>query len=157
MEELDREITNYFIEIGRIQGMDETYTRLFAALYLEPDEITLEDLAETTGYSMASVSTKVKLLDTLGFIRKSCRPGSKRIYIYMEKNFAELMKQQIILKHERVISLAKQKLPELIKKHEKTAKTDKDKKKLKIIENYYKDIEKADKILPKIVELLNSA
>jgi DNA-binding transcriptional regulator GbsR (MarR family) len=156
VDEFDREMVAYFTEMGRMQGMDESYLRIFAILYLEPEEITMEDLAEKTGYSMASVSNKVKLLEAAGAIQRSNKPGSKRAYLYMEKDFINIMRKQLILKQEMIIELAKERIPRLVSKYERKIKSDKDRQKLKIVEEYYRQVQKAEKIMPKIIDIINN-
>ena len=155
--EFDKEIMEHFIETGRIQGADESFLKIFAVLYLEPEEMTMEELARKTGYSLASISNKIKFLESGGVIKKTHKPGSKRIYLYMEKDFLSIMKKQLTIKQERVIGLSKQRLPEIIKKYAGKIKTDKEKKKMRILEEHYKQVQKAEKIIPQIIDLINKA
>ena len=157
MQGFDQEIAEYFAEASKMQGFDESMGKIVSILFTEPEEITLEDLAEKTGYSLASVSNKVKLLAGMSFVRKESRPGSKRIYVHMDKDFIQVLKKHLTIKQEMLISLAKKRLPEIIGKYSESAKTDKDRQKIKIIEDYYKQVLKAEKIIAKVIELINNS
>ena len=158
MEELDNQIANLYQEMGRGQGInDSLMIRLFSRLYMEPDPIAMEDLAKETGYSLASISNKINMLAPVLQIKKIKKPGSKKIFLYMEKDMLGIWKDIMLKKEEYVINRAKEKLPHLIKEYRGKAKSDRDKKKLKIIEDYYSQILKFEcifnMIAKKLVEL----
>jgi DNA-binding transcriptional regulator GbsR (MarR family) len=155
MDEFDKEFTEYFMEVGEAQGLDESMIKIISVLFLEPDEISMNDLAKKTGYSLASISNKIKLLEPARIIRRLKRPGTKKVFLYMEKDFIEIMKKQLLVKHESMIKIAKERLPSIIKKYHGKMKTDAQKKKLKIVEDYYRQIERADIIIHQILALLN--
>ncbi|MBN1792590.1 MarR family transcriptional regulator [Candidatus Woesearchaeota archaeon] len=157
LDELERDVVSYFQEVGRIQGMDESFLKIFAILYLEPEPITMEELAEKTEYSPASISNKMKQLEPAGIIKKTTKPGSKRIYVSMEKDFLAILKKQVILKQEFIITVAKQRIPEIIKRHEAKARNEADKQRIRSLQEYYEQVKKAEKLLPKIIDLFNNA
>ena len=85
MEELNKEIMALFQEMGRGQGLnDDLLMIIFSTLYLEPEPIAMEELAKKTGYSLASISNKTKLLEPIMDITRTRNPGSKK-YIYTWK------------------------------------------------------------------------
>ena len=63
MKELEKRFIEMYNKIGRVQGMDNLLTSIFALLILEPDDIAMDDLAHKTGYSLASISNKIKLME----------------------------------------------------------------------------------------------
>ncbi len=148
MEELNNKIISLFKEMGRGQGLDDNLLmEIFARLYIEPEPIAMDELTKITGYSLASISNKIKMLCPMMEIKRIKKPGSKKIYIYMEKDFLAIWKNALIKKEEFVIKKAKEKIPEIIKEYKKKAKTEKDKKKIDIINKYYKQMLKFEKII----------
>ncbi|MBN2142718.1 HTH domain-containing protein [Candidatus Woesearchaeota archaeon] len=156
-KELETELNQYFQEVGRMQGISSEYMKIFSAVYLEPDEITMEELCEKTGYSPASICNKIKQLETTGMIIKKTKPGSKKIYLTMDRDMIAIIKKNIILKQEHILRLAHAKIPEIIKRYESKMKTEKEKKKIGVLKDYYQQVQEAEKIFPQILELLNKA
>ena len=75
MEQLNNKIVELFQEMGRGQGMtDSLIMDLFARLYMSPEPVAMEDLAKQTGYSLASVSNKIKMLAPMMQIKKTRKP-----------------------------------------------------------------------------------
>ena len=77
----------------------------------------------------------MKNLETLGMAQRVKKPGTKKVYFYMEKDLAKTNIRKLKASHEYLIKPMKERLPEIIDKYKDKVKTDKDKKKLKIIEN----------------------
>lgn len=156
MNELDKEAMQFLSSLN-MEGMDETSKCIFYSLYLETEEIPMEELAKRTGYSLATVCNKLKLLEHTGMIRKARKPGSKRIFVYMEKNLLDSFKTNLINHYEKFIRNAKEKLPEIIEKHKNKVKTEEDKKKIRLLENLHKQIIKLEivnkEMIKKIEEL----
>lgn len=153
MEDIDRRFLELYQKIGSMQGMNSLFIRIFSILYIEPEEISMDEVAEKTGYSLASISNSIKMLETMGLVRKSRHPGTKRIFLYMEKDFNKLIKVFMIKKQENIISLVKSEVPSIIKESRPTS--EKSKKKLKILENYYKQILGFEKIIKKMMDMMD--
>lgn len=152
MEGFEKDVTELFCEMGKGQGINDfLLMKLFAKLYLSSEPIAMEDLAKETGYSLASVSNKTRMLGPLFNIRKIKKPGSKKIYLYMDKDILSLLKRVLIMKEEQVVKKAKEKIPLILKEHRRKAKSYKDKEKIRIMEGYHEQILKFEKILKRIL------
>lgn len=90
-EELYREV----VDLGIKSGAKTLFAKVNAILFLEPGPVPLEELAEKTGYSLASVSNAVKQLETFKHVRRVKQPGSKKIYVQGEKNVIKMLHEQI--------------------------------------------------------------
>lgn len=147
-----------FVEMyqqSQMFGHDDVLVKVFANLYLEPEEISMDELAKKTGYSLASVSNKAKMLEATGMIIKRKHPGSKKIFLYAEKDIIKVIKSTVLVKEKQMIGTFKQKLPEIIKKHKNSAKSEKEEKKVKIVEDYYRQMIKLEELMKKIREELD--
>ena len=90
MDDITKSLGDYFAKILLVHGIkDSSLAILLAVLYLEPNEISMEDLAKKTGYSLASISIKLKSLEYFFMVKKYTKPKSKRVYVYMEKDFTK--------------------------------------------------------------------
>ena len=157
MQELDNQIISLFQEMGHGQGMkDSLMMTLFAKIYLSPEPIAMDDLAKETGYSLASISNKVNMLAPIMHIKKTKKPGSKKIFLSIEKNILNIWKDAMTKKQEFVINNVKEKLPPILKEYKSKAKTDEEKNKIKIMENYYGQILKFETIINKMLMEFNN-
>ena len=113
---LEKEWMEFGVGVGRSMGFDLLTSKLISILYLEPESISMESLAKTTGYCLASVSNKLKPLEQLGMIERKKKPGSKKLFYYMEKDLSVVMRKFFEMGYEREIKPAKEVIPGLLKK-----------------------------------------
>jgi DNA-binding transcriptional regulator GbsR (MarR family) len=155
MEELKKEVIEHFVQASRGQGItDDAIAKIMGHLYIEPEEVALEDLSKETGYSLSTISNKIKFLEISGMVKKSRKPGTKKVYAYMDKDFLGHSERILKLKRKAVFGLAKKNVPELIKKFKDKAKTDKQKERLKILKNYMHQVEILDKSFEKMLKFI---
>ncbi len=145
-----------FIELltasHRAHGFDEATARVVAVLYAEPHELSLDELAQRTGYSLSSVSTSMKLMENFGLVQRIKKPKSRKAYFYVSKDligtFIELSRKN----HHAMLTPALEKLPELI------ARAGKEKSDVQsIMKEYYKQMVKIDEIIRKQLQLMERA
>ena len=80
MDELEKEWMAAFNKIAKSFGLDDLSSKVVSVLYLEPEEVPMEDLAKKTGYSLASISNTMRVLGNMGFVQRIKKPGTKKIY-----------------------------------------------------------------------------
>ena len=151
MSELERESTNQLTNLFKDFGMDALSTKILATLYFEPKEITMEEIAKKTNYSLASISNKLRNLEL--FIEKSKKLGSKKTYYYMEKNLFRINMRKIRIGQEKMQYL-EEGMKTIIDKYKKQKLSEKDKEVLKLIENYHTQIVMFEKVMEKFGEYL---
>ncbi|MCP3684895.1 MAG: winged helix-turn-helix transcriptional regulator [bacterium] len=125
-----------------------------AHLFIEPKEISLEDLAKRTGYSLSAVSTAMKFLERAGIVKRMKKPKSRKTYFFMESDLMTIFTEHIKRKYEKVIIPTKQKLPAIIERY-KSEKSKDSKEELKILQNYYKSVMISEKVLENMAETLD--
>lgn len=147
MDSIDEDFTRLYREFGRVFGADDQVALIFATLYLEPEEIAMEELAKETGYSLATISNKVKSLEDLGILKKSRKPGSKKIYLSAEKDLIKLVRQKLYLHENMLSAMANEKLPAMIKRHKKPGMQEKAAKKIRLLESYLDQVKRLHQLL----------
>lgn len=140
----------------KVDGLDELSSRIIALLYAEPNELSLDEIAKRTRYSLSAVSTAMKFIKRIGFVKRIKKPKSKKVYFYMEKSMIMFSLDITRKKYEKVILPTKQELPSIIKRYKKD-KSENSKKELKIIENYYKEMLVSENIMKKLIRMLENA
>ena len=156
MDELDRAFVELLRSIGKEMGIDDVASTIYALLYLEPAEITMEELTHVTGYSLASVSNKVRLLEHGGMIKRANRPGTRKVYLSMDKDYFRVLRQHLSRMHEIKIKIIKERLPKIILQFKKKKLTEKQKQKLIILEQYCRQVMRFDSILQQMIKQLES-
>ena len=135
-------------------GYSECSSRVLATALVEPNEISLEDLAKNTGYSLASVSTvlntKLKFLERLGVYKKYSKPGSKRVFVYADMDLARIQKEAFAYKVKNQIRPALKRIPQIIKKYSRL-KDEKSKRELKKLRKMESDLKKMEKMFETLV------
>ncbi len=137
-------------ENSKVDGLDELSSKIIAILYAEPNELSLDEIAKRTRYSLSAVSTAMKFIERIGLIKRIKKPKSRKIYFYMEKGMIRFSLDMIRKKYERVILPTKQRLPSIMK-------SENSKNELKIIENYYKEVLASEDIMKKSIKMLENA
>jgi len=151
-----QEFIDLMTENCKVNGLDELSSRIIALLYAEPNELSLDDIAKRTGYSLSAICTAMKFIERIGFVKRLKKPKSRKVYFYMEKGMIMFSLDIIRRKYERVILPTKQELPSIIKRY-KREKSENSKQELKIIENYYKEVLASEDIMRKLIKMLENA
>ncbi len=93
--ELTRAREHFIQGISRIAnfwGLPRASGAMYAAVYLSPEPITLDELVEQVGISKGAVSTNVRSLERLGMIHKQFRVGDRKDYYIAETDFWKIVK-----------------------------------------------------------------
>jgi len=155
MDNLDRDWVEFFNRIGTIQGIDNLCSSIFAILYIEPDEVAMDDIAKKTGYSLASISNKIKAMEQMGLVRRKCHPGTRKIYLTVEKDLTKFIKDIFIKKELVQIKMVKECVPCIIEKYKSKAMSDVKKKKIALMRGYYDHNLRYEEIIQKMLNLIN--
>ncbi len=146
---------NEFIELiaenSKVNGLDELSSKIIGILFIEPEEVALDELANRTGYSLSAVSTALKFIERAGIVKRTKKPKSRKVYFYMGKDMLAISLQIMKRKYEKIILPSKQKLPKIIEKY-KQESTKESGEELGIVENYYKEILFFEQILKEFIE-----
>lgn len=152
MEKSPREqFIELMIDNMKSTGLDDTKSKIIATLFLEKEEICLEELSKKTGYSISLISTAIKFMETNGLLIKFKKPHSKKIYVKMENDMIQHTVLMLKRKQKYVIEKVKETLPNIISAYKKNNSS---KEELKIIEKYYKDTVFMDKVIEEMIKKL---
>ena len=120
MTGIEEKIIDIGHEIFKGYGVDDITAQILSILNFESNEISMEELAQRTGYSLASISLKVKNIEQFWSIKRISKPGSRKTYLYMEKNLLDAFATQIRNGFETELNLAKTKITPLIEEYKET-------------------------------------
>jgi DNA-binding transcriptional regulator GbsR (MarR family) len=77
-------------EMGTRWGVNRTVAQIHALLYLSPEPLHAEEIAETLGVARSNVSTSLKELQSWGLIRISHMMGDRRDHFESLKDLWEM-------------------------------------------------------------------
>ncbi|MFH1511705.1 MAG: hypothetical protein ABIF10_08500 [Candidatus Woesearchaeota archaeon] len=141
---LESDFIELIRSLGRSQGLDDLLTTAFAICYLEPRPVAMEQIAKRTGYSLASVSNKVRMLESLGIMQRCSMPGSRKIFLKVDKEMKSMFRA-LLLKKVANLDVVRQRVPQILA--ENKPRNDEEKAKAILIEHYCIQAVKIDKIL----------
>jgi len=147
MEAIEEEFTKFFKLLAKTYGMGDLQATVLSVIYLEPSEVAMEEISKKTGYSLASISNTMKMLEGAGIVRRIKKPGTKKVFFYMEKDLIKLNIQKIKAAYESIINPGKKMLPQIIEKYSGKVEDRESRQKLHIIENYYHQMIQFDELL----------
>jgi HTH-type transcriptional regulator, osmoprotectant uptake regulator len=140
MENLEKDFMELIQHMWKYIGLEDLPIKVIAILYIEPEEISMDDVCKKTGYSLASISNTMKFLENMGIVNRIKKPKTKKVFFYMQKDIFSINIRKLKAIQEGPIQHYKDHMPQLISKYKSKIKTEQDKRKLKIIEDYYRQI-----------------
>lgn len=131
------EFRDIVYESCKALGLDDFPSRLLSVLQSEPEEISLGELSEMTGYSLSGLSTTLKAMEERQMVKRFKKPKSRKVYVKVDKDittfFIELQKKR----YEQSIRPSLEKIPGIIEKYEKIGDFEEE---LTIIKDYYAQV-----------------
>lgn len=104
VEEIKDDIYSSFSNTASSIGYDEIHGRIIAALIMDGDEMSLQELSEEIGYSSSSISLSLDLLEVLGIIEKVKKKGDRKLYVKMEGDILGGLKEAIVIQLQKTIA-----------------------------------------------------
>ena len=95
MNDLDEARQRMIENLSRISefwGYSRAMGGLYAALYLSPGPISLDDLVPIVGVTKGAISTNVRALEQLGMVHRHVRAGDRKDYYEADTDFWKIAK-----------------------------------------------------------------
>jgi DNA-binding transcriptional regulator GbsR (MarR family) len=95
---LEEKIYETFSEVASAIGYSPLHGKIIAVLLVKGRPLSLQELAKETGYSVSMVSLSLDLLEVLGVIKKIKKTGDRQLYISLQGDLLEILKNAIALR-----------------------------------------------------------
>jgi DNA-binding transcriptional regulator GbsR (MarR family) len=83
-----------FERSAEIYGLNRSYGRLYGVLFFAHEPLSLDELAEESGFAKSTVSTAMKELERFHMVhRRSIEGEGKRAFFEAERDFWHILKQ----------------------------------------------------------------
>lgn len=93
LEEARREFIAGMSQISQFWGYPKAMGAIYGALYLAPEALSLDDLAEQVGVTKGAISTNVRRLERLGMVHRQVRLGERRDFYIAEADFWKIVRR----------------------------------------------------------------
>lgn len=100
----EEKIHSTFASVATSLGYSEVHGRIISALLVAGKPLCMEELAQKTKYSPASISLSLDLLEIIGIIKKLKDPGDRKLYARIEGDLIEGLRNAMILKLQKEIT-----------------------------------------------------
>ncbi|MGF7117671.1 DNA-binding transcriptional regulator GbsR (MarR family) [Methanobacterium oryzae] len=118
-------------------GLEDFPSRLLSVLQSEPEEISLGELSEMTGYSLSGLSTTLKGMEERQMVKRFKKPKSRKVYVKAEEDITTFFIALQKKRYEQSIRPSLEKIPRIIGKYEKIGGFEEE---LGMIKDYYTQI-----------------
>jgi len=87
ISKIKQDFTEGLSQISRFWGFPKGMGAIFAALYLSPTPLSLDEIVQQTGLTKGAISTEIRALARMGLVHRSSRLGDRKDYYKAEADF----------------------------------------------------------------------
>jgi DNA-binding transcriptional regulator GbsR (MarR family) len=102
--EIKDRILSTFGQVASTLGYSPLHGKIIGVLVVKDRPVSLNEVAEETGYSVSMISLSLDLLETLGVIRKTRKPGDRKLYIQLSGDLLDTLRRAVVMKVEKSIN-----------------------------------------------------
>jgi DNA-binding transcriptional regulator GbsR (MarR family) len=84
---IKKDFTEGLSQISRFWGFPKGMGAIFAALYLSPSPLSLDEIVAETGLTKGAISTEIRTLARMGLVHRSTKLGDRKDYYTAEADF----------------------------------------------------------------------
>lgn len=148
IKKLDLELEKLLLKTGNEYNHPKILQKMMFILLISDKEISMEELAKRTKYSLATLSNTIKQAEKMDMVERIPHPRTKRVYVKSKHNFYNLIKNTLKKQYDTFTSKVS-KLDEIENKYNDLNSSEV-KKRIKLI----KDVKKLNDKIKKINEIL---
>ena len=141
-KDVKKEILELFARAARSIGYSDVHGKVIAALLMEGRELSLQELAKLTGYSLASISLSLDFLELFEIIRRVKKERDRKLYVKLEGDLLLALKLAVLFKAQRSISKALEELQAYKQKRETRRIASRVERELKRLQKYLEKLGK---------------
>lgn len=104
IEQIEKKIFSTFGEVASAIGYSPLHGQIIAVLLVKGKPMSLQDIAQETGYSSSMISLSLDLLEVLGVVKTIKKAGDRKLYVELSGDLLESLKNAILVKLSKSIS-----------------------------------------------------
>ncbi|MBI4019805.1 MAG: hypothetical protein HY367_00615 [Candidatus Aenigmarchaeota archaeon] len=102
-KEIEKRILSTFAGVARSIGYSPLHGMIIGALLVKGRALSLQELADETGYSPSMVSLSLDLLEVLGTIKRVKKEADRKLYVALQGDLLESLKNAILIRVKKSI------------------------------------------------------
>lgn len=102
--DIEKKIFSTFAEVANSIGYSPIHGNIIGVLLVNDRPLSLQEIAKETGYSTSMVSISLDLLEVLGTIKKMKVSGDRKLYIALQGDLLEILKNAVLIKVKKSIA-----------------------------------------------------
>ncbi len=144
---IEQNILSTFGQVAESIGYSQVHGRIIGALLVGGRDMSLQDIAKRTGYSVPMISLSLDLLDVLGVVKKYRKSGDRNMRARLSGDLLECLKKAFVIRLEKSIE---ESLTGFEKLKGRAGASPEDRKALAVLEKEIRRLEKYVNLLSKI-------
>lgn len=148
LNKIDIELEKLLLRTNDEFNHPKVLQKMMFILLISENEVSMEELAKRTKYSLATLSNTIKQAEKMNMVVRIPHAKTKRVYVKAKYDFYDLIKRTLKTQHDGFVPKVS-KLKEIENKY-KTIKSEKINKRIKFI----KDVKRMNEKIKKINEIL---
>ena len=102
-DDIETKLLTTFASVASSIGYSEVHGRIIGALIVAQKNLSLQELAKKTGYSLAAISLSLDLLELVGIVKKVKNPNDRKLYAKLEGDVIQGLRNALIFKIQKEI------------------------------------------------------
>lgn len=94
-QQIEEEVLEAAANLAESVSINRTVAQLYALLYIRPEPVSLEELAERLKISKGAASVNIRILEEWNAVKKIIVQGSRKDYYIAEEDFTKVILERI--------------------------------------------------------------
>jgi len=95
ISEIKTEIVDSMTRVVENWGLTGVAGRVYGVLLFSNGPMSMDEISKASGYSVSSICQQIPLLENMGNVKRTKRPGSKKVYFEAEHDISRLLNKRI--------------------------------------------------------------
>ncbi|MBI4175821.1 MAG: hypothetical protein HY518_01340 [Candidatus Aenigmarchaeota archaeon] len=102
--DIEKKIYSIFAEVASSIGYSPLHGMIIGVLLVKGKPVSLQEVAEETGYSASMISLSIDLLEVLGIIKRVKKEADRKLYLTLQGDMLESLKSAIVIRLKKSIT-----------------------------------------------------
>lgn len=103
-KKLEKEIMDSFAKVAETIGYSPLHGQIIGVLLIKDRPVSLNELAQETGYSPSMISLSLDFLEVMEVVKKVKKTGDRKLYVKLNGDLLTILKKAIVLRVKKVLS-----------------------------------------------------
>lgn len=101
---VQKDIMDNFAKVAETIGYSPLHGQIIAVLLIKGEPVSLNELAQETGYSASMISLSLDFLEIMEVVKKVKKAGDRKLYVELNGSLLDILKKAIVTRVKKVLS-----------------------------------------------------